>query len=553
MSLTIEQLYFSKLLDEKNRQVFVSSPTRQNNVDRYFNSLDEEQKKLFINTVIDDYWNRASDEVKWFLVNLSDFNQIIKFDEPSIVKSANLFWNQVSEIEKWYFNLLDDINKKQLINFSRDTIVSSANEYYQRVKTYKERTLEQTQQTYQITTQAQKEYAEREMLRKAELIEQQEKQEARVKLLEMIPGFKESYLTTLSERPKAIKTVKEEFKPIEAVPKKTESSNRLTKYEVSLLVGKRALMLEQNTTPTIDPGEIVDPEKIALMELRNKRLPLNLERPIIGSKLIEIKNPNKMILPEEIMDKQDFLTKDEAKNVIKLRIKDFEAGQLPNIDLRKIAIAELQSGRLIQDKIIPEEWNIDKFNYDEVRSLIKQRVDMLNKGGNPNVIVYKKELPETIANIELKEGVLPINKFERANGDVVDPNMMTYPGEQNPSKLTNDEVILLIKKRMEKVPELKAIAEFKSKRLPLSLNRGKTMYDVNNLNYPHKFNSLNEILSWFELEELINERASKLKYGSKSLLSNRDLAILELKMGKTPLKIKRDEEYLDVSELLYPN
>ena len=141
----------------------------------------------------------------------------------------------------------------------------------------------------------------------------------------MIPGFKHKHLTSLRERD-AYKVDSENVSDInigqleikDFPTERIGTGNRVTKFEVARLISFRAVLLEQNAPPMLEIGKETDPEKIAMMELKAKKLPVNLERPRPDGVIITL-DPNPMLLPEEISKFEDTLTKDEIKKMIQIR------------------------------------------------------------------------------------------------------------------------------------------------------------------------------------------------------------------------------------------
>ncbi len=52
----------------------------------------------------------------------------------------------------------------------------------------------------------------------------------------------------------------------------------LTKYEKTRLLGTRALQISLNAPSTVDTKDEYDPLKIALMELKQRKIPLSVRR-----------------------------------------------------------------------------------------------------------------------------------------------------------------------------------------------------------------------------------------------------------------------------------
>ena len=73
-------------------------------------------------------------------------------------------------------------------------------------------------------------------------------------------------------------------------------SNYMSLAEYSKLIGERADQLERNFPIMIDIGDEVDPVKIAINELKQKKLPLILHREF-PDKIVEAWDPNEMIIP----------------------------------------------------------------------------------------------------------------------------------------------------------------------------------------------------------------------------------------------------------------
>jgi len=52
----------------------------------------------------------------------------------------------------------------------------------------------------------------------------------------------------------------------------------MTKYEKAKIIGIRALQIRENAPLKIDPNGETDPKRIALMELRQRKIPLIIRR-----------------------------------------------------------------------------------------------------------------------------------------------------------------------------------------------------------------------------------------------------------------------------------
>lgn len=58
------------------------------------------------------------------------------------------------------------------------------------------------------------------------------------------------------------------------------TTNKLTKYEKAKIIGVRAQMIADGAGTLVDPGDLIDPVKIAHKELDANKCPLILRRPI---------------------------------------------------------------------------------------------------------------------------------------------------------------------------------------------------------------------------------------------------------------------------------
>ncbi len=56
------------------------------------------------------------------------------------------------------------------------------------------------------------------------------------------------------------------------------TSKYLTKYERTRILGTRALQISLGSPPTVDIGSLTDPYDIALLELRQKKIPIIIRR-----------------------------------------------------------------------------------------------------------------------------------------------------------------------------------------------------------------------------------------------------------------------------------
>lgn len=518
------ELYYYSLLDENSQKRFAMSSNRASIVENYLSPLNDEQKNIFYNNVNNLMWMSFDDKLKWYYINLSSENrqQLINFSNEIIEAPANIFWNSISDIEKNYFLVLNDYNKKMLGNYTRDQIIHFATEYYN-------------------TISAQQNVLDDEILRRAE----EDKNIARMSMMSLIPGFTEEYMNILEEKKYNTDEVLETDITNDIIidTSKSYDDDRLTKYEVALLVGKRARMLDQNAIPTVNPGDLYDSVKIATLELKSRRLPLNLSRKSNNGIIIS-KNPNKMSIPAEILNPDYILTYKEKNDIIQKRTKEFEDGIKPIIDPRKIAFAELLSGLLNVNGHIPEDWNIDKLNNIEIDEIIEMRIKQL-ESNESTILDITYDIPyRDIAHLELKKGVIPIEHYQRINGEVVNPNLMLLPSERIEGILTNDEVRKLSKNENITVNQLN------NKELDKNIIRDGILYNIKGWEYPHKIRSIEEILSWFDVIEIINDRTKQLSIGNKSYIPYDELAMMELKYGLTPGLIKRDKDFIQLNNML---
>lgn len=65
---------------------------------------------------------------------------------------------------------------------------------------------------------------------------------------------------------------------IEQNPINKKTSPYMTKYEKTTIIGTRAHQLSDNAPPMINIGKETDPIKIALEELKQKKLPITIRR-----------------------------------------------------------------------------------------------------------------------------------------------------------------------------------------------------------------------------------------------------------------------------------
>jgi DNA-directed RNA polymerase I, II, and III subunit RPABC2 len=61
-------------------------------------------------------------------------------------------------------------------------------------------------------------------------------------------------------------------------PTERVTTRYMTKYEKARIVGTRALQLSMNAPPMVDPRGETDPIRIAMMELKDNRLPIIVRR-----------------------------------------------------------------------------------------------------------------------------------------------------------------------------------------------------------------------------------------------------------------------------------
>lgn len=61
-------------------------------------------------------------------------------------------------------------------------------------------------------------------------------------------------------------------------PSQRVTTRYMTKYERARLLGTRALQLSYNAPPMVDPRDETDPLKIAMMELKENKIPLIVRR-----------------------------------------------------------------------------------------------------------------------------------------------------------------------------------------------------------------------------------------------------------------------------------
>ncbi len=78
-----------------------------------------------------------------------------------------------------------------------------------------------------------------------------------------------------NKRLKNKKGIKNKEKMLKA-PNKT--SKFMTKYEKAKVIGIRALQIRENSPIKVDPKGETDPKRIALMELRSRKMPLIIRR-----------------------------------------------------------------------------------------------------------------------------------------------------------------------------------------------------------------------------------------------------------------------------------
>jgi DNA-directed RNA polymerase I, II, and III subunit RPABC2 len=60
---------------------------------------------------------------------------------------------------------------------------------------------------------------------------------------------------------------------------------RLTKYELTGLIGMRVEQLNRGALPTVDVGDLTNVRDIAYKELREKKMPLMVSRPLPGGQI----------------------------------------------------------------------------------------------------------------------------------------------------------------------------------------------------------------------------------------------------------------------------
>ena len=319
-----------------------------------------------------------------------------------------------------------------------------------------------------------------------------------------IPGFKQTHISLLTERKETPELEPEleagQLRIKEYPTERIGTGNRLTKFEVATLISLRAVLLEQNAPPMIEIGDEVDPNKIALMELKAGRLPLNLERPRPDGIIVTF-DPNTMLLPEEVTNLENTLTKNEVKKMISTRSDMLRTGSQTTLDLKKIAMVELKSKQL------------------------PIRLDRDGKSLNPN----KMYLP------------MPTGKGSLSN-DVV-YNIITRRAAQLDVTVTQN-------------PERTAISELKNKKLPISLGD----LDPNNMNYAYidKLETLDDILLKSDVTDLIKRRTDNLKSGDKYKIDPESIAMMEIKSRVIPLEIERHDDdgnaiILDPNTMIYPD
>lgn len=99
--------------------------------------------------------------------------------------------------------------------------------------------------------------------------------------------------------------IEETFIPVDYQPAKEGTknlkvervtSNRMTRFEKTRIVGTRALQLSMNAPPLVDIEDETDPVKIALKELKQGKMPYILRR-ILPDGSIEDWSIKEMILP----------------------------------------------------------------------------------------------------------------------------------------------------------------------------------------------------------------------------------------------------------------
>ena len=71
----------------------------------------------------------------------------------------------------------------------------------------------------------------------------------------------------------------------------------LTKYEKARVIGERAEQIARGFPPLVDVGELTNPLDIALKELKEKKIPIMIRRPLPNG-TVEIWKIDDLIIPE---------------------------------------------------------------------------------------------------------------------------------------------------------------------------------------------------------------------------------------------------------------
>lgn len=84
-----------------------------------------------------------------------------------------------------------------------------------------------------------------------------------------------------------------------------KTPNRLTKYEFASIIGFRAQQIAEGAPPFVNVGALTDPSAIAIKEMNEGVMPLQIERPLpsnkIGKFTYEIRTLNELINVNQFM------------------------------------------------------------------------------------------------------------------------------------------------------------------------------------------------------------------------------------------------------------
>ena len=407
--------------------------------------------------------------------------------------------DQYQQIEQLLYQQFTPEQQQQYLMLSPEVKQQYVQNYYAQI-------IQQQQQQFALQQQHQYPHQHQQQQQYHNINERNKVLEINRQRMLMIPGFKKKHLSLLNVRDVDNVNVDNERKQLEIKDypsQRVGTGDRLTKFEVAKLISVRAVLLEQNAPPMVEIGDVVDPEKIAFMELKSGRLPMNLERPRPDGVIMTL-DPNKMLLPEETSNVENTLTKDEIKKMINIRSNMLKSGENTTLNLKSIAMVELRS----------------------------------------------KQLPLSI----------------KRNGKSLNPNKMFLSISKNKASLTNDDVFNLITVRSAELsgsnPEKTAISELKNKKLPINLQRDDSIIDPNNMDFKYidKIESLDDILLNSDVTDLIDRRVKNLKSGDKYkyTIDTESIAMMEIKSRVIPLKIERIDDTgnpltLDPNTMLYPN